>query len=387
MNRLDVTLNDAVTTVALDDPVGVANRNWGVVALRVVDELTGEPPRGSISLTCSNPALTTRVAEDGLVGLAAVPAKVFPGLKTVSYSAGLTIQAAGYLGMSLTATLPINPAFPASFDPLILPDLPLHRLPIVFRGRTMRLVAGNLQVAPAASVRVSGVWRSLPPANVVIPAEAPNLIALSQPLYANRANAISSLARRDLAAVAGDDKQMMDSLPAGTTTLRLSNRHGLTIGDVLLVEGNRPDREEFLSILAINGGSTPDQIAQISLQFPTALSHRQGSLVQQAVNSGPLGAANTFTQDGIPGDTTVFLNGLVGLTPANQVRISGGAADEFHGFQIYAGQSDPNGYYRLPPLSRVAQVELQATDGIHTVKTIVSPNYEQPENLVDFVFS
>jgi hypothetical protein len=387
MNRVDVTIDSTVTTISLDDAVSSTDRIWGVIAVRLVDELTGRPPKGSIKLTTSLPALTPRVAENGLVGLAGVPTQVFPGLKTIGYTMDMSLQVQGYVPVRLTTTLPANPAFPATFAPLVLPDLLLHRQPIVFKGRTVRVVAGIVQPAIGVNVHISGIWRIQPPANVILPADPPNLVALHQPVYASRAHLISKLRRRDLNAIPGNDKRLLESVPVGGNVLHITNRSGLVVGGILLVDGDRPDRQEYLTIQAIKGGSTPDQIAEISLEFPTVFSHRQNSLVQTASTLGPLGPNNSLSQDAIPGDSTILLSSLAGLGTGHQVRLSGGGSvDEYHDFVQYTTQSDVNGYYRLPPVSRVAQVEMEAYDGIHTIKSIVSPDYQLPENLVDFVF-
>jgi hypothetical protein len=387
MNRVDVTLDSTVTTVSLDNAVPSTDRIWGVIAVRLVDELTGRPPQGSIKLTTSLQALTPRVAEDGLIGLAGIPTQVFPGLKTIGYTIDLSLQVQGYVPVRLSTLLPANPAFPGTFTPIVLPDLLLHRQPIAFKGRTVRIVAGMVQPAAGVNVRISGIWRTLPPANVILPADPPNLVALYQPVYASRVQAVSKVRRRDLNAVLGNDKRLLESVPIGGGVLRITNRVGLAVGGILLVDGDRPDRREFLTIQAVTGGSTPDQIAEISLDFPTVISHRQNSLVQAAGSMGPLGPNNNLSQDAIPGDTTVLLSGLAGLATGHQVRMSGGGGvDEYHDYMEYTTQSDVNGYYRLPPVSRVAQVEMEAYDGTHTIKSIVSPDYQQSENLVDFVF-
>ena len=102
---------------------------------------------------------------------------------------------------------------------------------------------------------------------------------------------------------------------------------------------------------------------------------------------GPPGADRLFATDAIAGDTTIFVNSLAGLITANQVEVSGGApVNEYHNLQRYHATSNADGYYRLPLLSRVAQVRLEASDGVHTVTLDYRPDYTNRENRLDFTF-
>ena len=386
MNRLDVTLETTTVTVALDDSAPLIDRFWGVVSVRLVDELTGRPPRARITLTTTNKLLFTRVAEDGLVGLAGIPHKAFPALDTTAYPLDLTFTLPGYIGQQLIVTLPADPAFPGSFTPLVLPDLLLHRQPVVIKGRTVLANGGATTFIPGAAVRVTGIWRTSPLAIVAVPADPPNLVHLDPPVYAGREAAPGRLRRRGLTPVLGEDKFLLDPLSAGSSALHLTDRINLSAGTVLRLDADAPDRSEDILIASVQGGSTPDQEARIILDHPAAIDHRRNAVVRRALPQ-PLGPNNSLAADAIRGDTTVFLNSLGGLTSGQTARLSGGTSpEEYHLADQYRTTSDSKGYYRLPPISRVSQLEIEADDGIHAPKRlIISPDYEQAETVVDFV--
>ena len=54
---------------------------------------------------------------------------------------------------------------------------------------------------------------------------------------------------------------------------------------------------------------------------------------------------------------------------------------EYQTGSLYSTTSDSNGFYRLPPLSRVASVKLQTP----ALKLVTSPDYGRYDNLVDLV--
>lgn len=386
MSRLNILLGTASMTIALEEPAALTSRLWGIVSLRLVDELTGQPPRSPINVTTTHKYLWPRVAEDGLIGLVGIPQQAFPALQSTSYTIDMAISVQGYLAQEQSIRIPSDPAFPTRFTPLHQPDLALHRLPIVIKGRTVLASGYTTTPLSGATVRVTGMWRTPPPANVAMPATPPNLICLDPPVYAAHEAISSHLQGRELPSIAGDDKLLLDHRPCGSHTIRLNNRMNLTTGDILLIDAASPDRCEWLLVRDVVGGSTPDQETQVIFEYPMAYEHRRYTLVQR-VAAQPLGPSNQLTAAAQPGDTTVFLDGLNGLNSAHPARLSeGSAAEEYHAISKYITMSNSDGFYRLPPISRVAQLELEVADGIHTPKKlIVSPNYEEAENIVDLV--
>jgi hypothetical protein len=86
----------------------------------------------------------------------------------------------------------------------------------------------------------------------------------------------------------------------------------------------------------------------------------------------------------------VFLDGLAGLAATHEVQVNGlPGPDEYHELMQFSVVSDANGYYRMPPLSRVAQVEIHAEKilGPQTfqVTTTFQPDYLQRENRLDLM--
>ena len=83
---------------------------------------------------------------------------------------------------------------------------------------------------------------------------------------------------------------------------------------------------------------------------------------------------------------------LTGLAGASEIQISSPAgADEYHRVMKFTVISDADGYFRLPPLSRVAQPKIRAekTVGVELLRTdvILRPDYEQRENRLDLALA
>jgi hypothetical protein len=386
MNRMTVSLDGEYAVVSLEDAPPAADRVRAVFGIRLVDEWTGRPPRTRVEAATDTPGLAARSADDGAVALVGVPHAVFPALDTTPYSVGLTIRAEGYVPRSLSVDFPIQLGFPHAFAPRIPPDLLLHRLPVTVRGRTVLAAAGTTAPIAGAAVRVTGIWRTPPPAHASVPADPPNLVCLEPPVYAERAAAAGTLRRCDLNPVSLEDKLLLEPCSAGSTVIRLTDRINLSAGAILRLDADRPDRAEHILIQSIAGGSTPDQEAMATLAHPTACRHNRNAVVRR-VTAPPPGAAILLADDAVPGDTTVFPGGLSGLAGAQFARLEGGsAAAEYHAVRLYAATSDGEGYYRLPPVSRTAWLEIEADDGMHTpVKLVISPDYDRPEYAVDFV--
>ena len=72
--------------------------------------------------------------------------------------------------------------FPGSFTPEEL-DIALHREPVFIAGRTARLLNNTSTPLPDVQITLTGIWRTPPPANVSMPADPPNIVALVPPLY------------------------------------------------------------------------------------------------------------------------------------------------------------------------------------------------------------
>jgi hypothetical protein len=279
-----------------------------------------------------------------------------------------------------------NPSFPTSFS---APQkaVALHREPVFISGRTVRSDGNASTPLGGSQVSLTGIWRTPPPANSSVPADPPDLVSLQPPLYADRAVA-DILRRKNLLPVAGNDKTLMDDLPPRADAVRLSNRLGLSLGDLLLIDPEQPDLAEFVAIKTLPTTAPADQPTAITLEHRLAFAHRRNALVRP-VNPQPAGVNRQFTVEAFSGDACVFLDALTGLAAANQIEIAGGPKPEYHNLLSFAVTSDVDGYYRLPPLNRVAQLRIHAekTVGAQTFKatTTFCPDYQYRDNRLDFV--
>jgi len=392
-------------TVSPDDAVPRGRRAGALVHGRVIDELTREPVDQGLVVEPAGPGLATpaarrataaRVAPGGLAGIVGVPVRALPALRTNPYQIGLAVRAPGYGRRRATGTLGPIADFPAAFAPLDLGDLELHRDGVVILGRTVRrrtpadpitVPPSDVVAVPGTSVTVTGIWRTSPQPNVVMPPQAPDLVALEPPLYAERTVATGLAHTITLNPVVGADKTLQVDARAGDTQLRLSDRVGLAATNLIALDEGNADRAERVRVIAVVGAVSPLQPATITLDFPLAHPHRRGTIARR-VNALAPGADVGLTLDAIPGDATAFLP-AAGFPTGVAVEVLGGAAGvEYHRLLRYQASSDADGYYRLPPISRIAQLTLQAQHApFAPVAVTTSVNYTVRERHVDFVFA
>ena len=205
-------------------------------------------------------------------------------------------------------------------------------------------------------------------------------------MYADRTG--GQLQQANLALIAAD-KTFLEDAGAGVDKIRLSDQQGIVAGNVLLIDVGQPDIDEFIAIKSITAAATPDQPATVILHHPLAYEHRKNAVVRP-VGAVLAGLPQNVTGKAMPGDTCVFVN-VAGLAGATEVAAIGGAATEYHSLRTFAVTSDADGYYKLPPLSRVAQVVIEASKvvgpQIFTAKVEFRPDYSKRENLLDLVLS
>ncbi|SMF02927.1 hypothetical protein SAMN06265365_10645 [Tistlia consotensis] len=359
-----------------------AARHQAIAVAQLVDELTGLPPRVPLRVSTPQGGLVARASAGGLVGLAGRPAALYPDpWPVVSPSVSLLAEADGFLALPLAAELPPQPGFPASFVRQDFGTVALHRRPTRLSGRAVD--AAGAAVA-GASVAVTGIWTTtdaLPD-----PAAAPNGLSLWPGLYADRP-AGATAQRRTLTLLAGP-KTLVQPAAAGQTRIRLSDRQSLLLDRPLAIEPGDPERTEYLAAAAIDGSSSADQPAWVTLHHPLARAHPAGIQVVRTAFNAP-GAANALTSAGRRGDQSLLTAGLAGLTPANTtIEISGGPApDEHHGVALWRTVTGPDGRFNLPPIHRVAHLELTASGGgqPQPARRVVSLS-GAPEAVADLVF-
>ena len=381
-NRQIFEVNQRDVIVSLDNPVPVGRRAWALIRARLVDETTGLPPLVAVTIETDEPNLTPRVALGGLVGFAGYPEESFPRLNISNYTVHMTLRAPGFLEDMRQVTVPLNPLFPATFVPVDLGLIPLHREPVRVRGRVTRPAPlGPVPVA-GATVTVTGVWRTPPPAAAPPPPAAANLVFLQPGAVVQRSAATCNVHRRDLS-VAGADKMLVEEAAEGSSMVRISDRVGVLAGDILALDPEDAGRSDFVTVAGIDGGAL-NEAATITLSVPLTRRHRRDCLVQ-SMNAALAGANNLLTNDIAPGDTTVLLASMTGLAGATHVEIADGvAADELQSVQLYEAVTAADGFYRLPPISRMAQIQVTANDGVNpAVDTVLRLDYMNVENRHD----
>jgi len=390
VSRRTIQLDSATTVLfSPDDPVALMDRWQALVKVRVTDEMTGRAPRNAVSLEVKEPRMIPRIAGDGIGGVVGLPRQTFPAITAQKYFVNLTINSENYVSRQEEVEVPQLPPLTDFTAPEL--NVELHRQPTYIVGRTIRFVGNTSTPVGGATVSVAGIWRTAPPANVGVAPDPPNLVSLQPPLYSDRKALTQTLQRRNLLPVPGGGKRLLaDTLP-GTDQIRISDCVGFSNGDILLIDDAQPDLSELIAIKTVPVTSPADQPTLITLDYPLTHSHRRDATVVLLMPQ-PSGPPQQIIVDAALGDSCVFLDGLVGLVGADEIQIVGSPGpDEYHNVMNFTVVSDPNGYFRLPPLSRVAQLEIHAekTIGVQLFQTTVTfrPDYEQRENRLDLALA
>jgi hypothetical protein len=374
-------------TIATEPDTRAGQLMNAIISARLVDEITGQPPQDDVAIKSSFAGLKPRVAEDGVVGFASIPLRVFTELATSAYTVPFTIAATGFVPIDRQVTIGPQPGFPGVFAGVDLGDLGLHRTPVVIRGRVTRASQLDANPIAGAQVTMTGIWRTPPPANVVVPKSPPFVVSVRPSVYFDRTAATGMLRKRNMVPVAGDSRVLTADAMAGSAMLPVSNRISIAVGTILLVDTANPDVAEYMTVQSVTGGSTADEPASITLTYALRNIHAANTTVQ-IVNPDPPGADNAFQDAGIAGDSCVLLNSMTDLASANVVELHGGPMPaEYHLASYFDTVSDASGYYRFPKLSRVAQLEVTVASGalIPIVQTFL-PAYGLVENRLDFRF-
>lgn len=352
------TAGDEAYLYTPDAPQHAGERWRAIARARVADEITREAIRHQIRVSAERDDLVPRVASDGMVGVIGRPAQLFPTLAAVSVDLHLTIDVPGYLPFRLDGTLGPIAGFPDTFAALDLGSALLHRRGVALEGRVVQ----NLTSAPpiaGASVAIEGVWSTLPPPNWAPPAleEAPTLVALDPGLYSPRGVA-TTISRRDLV-LSAQIKTLVVPLITGAKRALISDRDALAAGDVLVVDRDDSAHLEAIELTQVDTTSSVDQPAWLTLAHPAAHLHREGAVCSAATPQAPINVT-TFARAGIPGDRVAALAVVPAFASGVVVEIDDAITTrEFQRIDVYATTSDADGYFRLPPIARVAFVRLR----------------------------
>jgi hypothetical protein len=110
--------------------------------------------------------------------------------------------------------------------------------------------------------------------------------------------------------------------------------------------------------------------------------------VQVATPIAAAWTANALSVDARAGDITVFPSALTGLAAATTVEVLGGGPPTEYGLvaRYDVLSSAPDGYFRLPPLGRSAQVRIVTNPPLSAPGFLdVSPDYARTEFRIDLV--
>jgi hypothetical protein len=392
MAREIVVVDSRSLTVNFDDRRNVGDRFQSLVIGQLVDELTGAPVRSPLKVATTLDGARPKVSTDGVGGLTGIPRRVYPMLDAAPFPPyDVTYEATGYLPITETISLPAQPGFPADFSGEDLGQMPVRRRPLSIKGRTYGMSAGNASVPiDGAAVAITGIWRFVEDIDVIGGPTVVALCSLSPGLYGDRPLG-ASIEIVALPVVAEDPRQLMQAAGPGEREIQVS-RSGLASPDVLGFEVGDPDREEFLEVEAVIAPNDPNSPATVRLRFPFKHRHPEGSMAQRVTVPTPGAADATLAEGARSGDVTLFVDSITGLGPVQLVRVAGGGlAPEFSTLRLYEATSDPDGFYRLPEIHRVAAVEVSASRAAPPPALAgVSPltlNYALYENRVDLPMS
>jgi hypothetical protein len=259
---------------------------------------------------------------------------------------------------------------------------------VVITGRTVLQKGTGYEVLSGVQVQIIGIWRQMPSAYQITPSADPNLIFITPPLFFDRSSKNGQLHRYNLKVLKDPGRTLLEKVEPGSKLIYASTLQGLSPGDLIAIDVFDPERAEFHAIETVPTGSQA-QSGRLGLAIPLQRAHRNGARLQKANTPNKSGAMYRLKEDARVGESCLFLDQLKILKTAHYVSIRDNSKNppEYHSVQFYTGESNSQGYYRLPPLSRVAQVELEASyKKLKAVKVVFSPDYSQTENQVDFIF-
>ncbi len=378
----NINVNSRNVALSMDDALPLAYRMSVVVKARLRDELTDLAPVTTATVQASMNGLTSRATEGGIAGVVGIPIELFstPSLATDPYDFSITFSVEAYLPVTQQITLGPIANFPNVFAAVDLGVVQLHRQPMIIHGR---VVTGG----PQAEISISDIWLTLPSAASMPVPSLLTLVSLRSSVYRARAIASTAVRQRDLTEVVGEDKFLLVNVLAGQKMLRLSNRINLNVADILALSTNDNAVTEYIVIDNIAGASNANQAAIITLAHAVKFTHRRLAVVRQVLPQAP-GVDNNLGSDAMAGDQCLLLNTTNGLSSDTLMEINDGMqVAEYHAMSVFRVNTDANGYYNLPPLSRVAQLNIHVDAGAAGNTDIDGfvPDYNRREQLLDVV--
>jgi hypothetical protein len=316
-----------------------------------------------------------------------------------------TIQSLGPGVNQLTLAQNLDSPYPlASTVQPLPPDLSVdfHRAPTLISGRVLKRVGAIVSPLALATVRISKLWRQVPAAGLTVPPDppvpgpspvppwAPPIAAIRPPCYADMPSGSAvAIEDRPIDAVMSP-KTLLDAVPAGATTLRLSDALGLALNNVLAIDADDDGRREIIEASGITLSGGPGDWVSVALSQPLAFSHARARIVRR-LGAPAGGAPVALNYAALRGDGAVLLD-TTGIAGTHQVRITDPGPPirhSYHRLDILAATTDANGFYRLPALTRAGKVEVAAQDTSSPAKTALEfvPDYTLSENPLDLIVS
>jgi len=398
MECRDLSVGEHDFHVCPEDAPPLAGRLQSLMQARFVDEISGRGPSSKLMLTSATSQVQPRMSADGFGGLIGIPARRFPNLLSASVSLDMSVSASRYKTRVLRAAIgPFNtgvgsPAnFPDFFAPADLGVVELHREVSVIAGRCVQEAPVQRQPLAGVTVELTGLWRQFPASNVFPPLvmENPSAAALRHGLYRDRSAAADQARRRGFSLAVGEEKSLNFPANSGSEHLLLSDRINLNVGDVLCLEPGRAELIEYIEIAAIDSSTSVEQPALVTLAYPTRKLHLDGRVCVRADLQALGGVANNaLALDAYENDQTLFLAALDDIDDSSLEIFDGVNPPEYHAVNLYSVLSDSEGFFRLPPVHRIAQMSIRASraDLPNPVDTVFSPDYDRVENRLDPIF-
>jgi hypothetical protein len=293
--------------------------------------------------------------------------------------------------------------FPHSLGDPVVPDLyastslgliALRRMPVRISGRTFsRDDSTNLVTpVPNATITVTDFWRTLTATSsangsMTDPVVGNRSFALACAPGAYGAHAVAAtLAPVTVSSLNSDDKVLSDAVPAGATILPVSNRVNLGAGDLLIIDADEGDAAEPIAAQSVTGWGSPAGEGWATLDWPLELPHQAGARVQRLAAPAP-GAARALKDSVAASDVTLFVDAVGALAGTGWITL-GAAPNEYQQVQSIQALSDANGYFQLPPIHRIAALQLLASAaGKAPVPLLMQPDYTGNDNSISMVFT
>jgi hypothetical protein len=100
-----ISANDRIYRFSADDEPPRASRYWMLVRARLVNDVTLRPVTDSVRVESDLSPAIPRIADDGVVGLVAVPKDIFPTLIARGFTFNLTFHARGFLSQTVAVII------------------------------------------------------------------------------------------------------------------------------------------------------------------------------------------------------------------------------------------------------------------------------------------